>query len=277
MPTQIMGIINVSPDSFSGDGVACVDSAVQQAVAFVKSGATILDVGGASTHPNAPYIDDHTEWQRVAPVVGELCRLFSDVTISIDTYKSMVAERAVDLGVTLINDVWGGLYDCRMYDLARDSGAKICLMHNSTPWQFDTPPSCDSVYTHYTGQGGYANHVHAELVRLVDHAVTAGVPMENIIADGGLGFGKTYEQSLCLVGRMNDIRPYDCPMLLGASRKGFVRSILSDDTMENRDIATAGCVAMGIASGADIVRVHNVDMMAQVVKTADSVLGNRGV
>ena len=283
MVTQIMGIINVTPNSFSGDGTVHLPTIVQQATDFVQAGATLLDIGGESTHPNSPTVDMDTELQRVIPVVTELSRLFPDVVLSIDTYKAPVADHAIKAGATMVNDVWAGLYDGRMYHVVRDCGVPICLMHNSTPWKFSTPPSHDDVYTPYTGQGQYVHHVRDELMKLVNYALEQGVPLDNIIADVGVGFGRTYEQSLCLVGRIGDARPYDCPMVLGASRKGFVGSALSAQSIppsispQDRDIGSASCVALGIASGANIVRVHNVAMMAQVVQLADAVIANARV
>ena len=279
MSTQIMGIINVTPNSFSGDGVIHVDTIIQQAMTFVEAGATLLDIGGESTHPNNSRVDAETEMKRVIPVIQELSKVLPHVVISVDTYKPCVAEKAIKAGATMVNDVWAGLYDARMYDVVRDCDVPICLMHNSTPWAFENPPSFDGVYTPYSGQGGYAKHVRRELIKLVDHAVSFGVPMDNIVADVGLGFGRTYEQSLCLVGSIDEARPYECPMLLGASRKGFVgRALPNDKNMpKDRDLGSASCVALGIASGADIVRVHNVEMMAQIVALADAVVQNAKV
>lgn len=277
MTTQIMGIINVTPNSFSGDGTVHLPTIVQQATDFVQAGATLLDIGGESTHPNSPMVDMDTELQRVIPVVMELSRLFPNVGLSIDTYKAPVAERAIKAGATMVNDVWAGLYDGRMHQVVRNYNVPICLMHNSTPWKFSTPPSLGGVYTPYTGQGQYVHHVRNELVKLVDYALGQGVPMHNIMADVGVGFGRSYEQSLCLVGRVSDARPYDCPMVLGASRKGFVGSVLSPKLPQDRDIGSASCIALGIASGADIVRVHNVAMMAQVVQVAHAVIANANV
>ena len=276
MSTQIMGIINVTPDSFSGDGITHMDTIIQQAHDFIDNGATILDVGGESTRPNAEYVDAQTELSRVVPVIKQLANTFSNITISIDTYKSMVAERALSAGATMINDVWGGLHDDNMLRLARDSDVPICLMHNPRAWPFSHPPIVENIYTDYDGDtNGYVQHVQNELMQLVDNAVSAGVKLENIIADVGLGFGRSTEQSMALLTAIDDCRPYDCPMLIAPSRKSFVGGSIEADKTETarRDAGTTACVALGIASGADMVRVHNVQMMADVVKMTDALMG----
>ena len=275
MTTQIMGIINITPDSFSGDGVMQMQTVLQQATEFVQHGATILDVGGESTRPNATLVDEDTELSRVIPVVTELAKHFPDTTISIDTYKPTVASRALDAGATMINDVWGGLYHRDMLSIARDTGVPICLMHNPRPWEFDHPPVAKNIYTDYHGDNdGYAQHVKNELTRLVDNAVSAGVNLDAIIADIGLGFGRDVHRSMALLTAIADCRPYDCPMLIGPSRKSFVGHAIGDDKkhIANRDAGTTACVALGIASGANIVRVHNVAMMTNVVKMTDALL-----
>ena len=276
MSTQIMGIINITPDSFSGDGVMCLDTVIKQASDFIDAGAHILDIGGQSTHPNAIPIDGDTELSRVIPVVREIRNAFANVTISIDTYQPTVAERAVSVGATMINDVWGGLYHPNMMQVARDTGVPICLMHNPTPWQFDHEPVLKNVYTDYGGdRDGYANHVKNELITLVDNAVSAGVDLHNIIADVGLGFGRPADHSMALLTAIDACRPYDCPLLIGPSRKGFIGRAIDADKQDTarRDAGTTACVAIGIASGADMVRVHNISMMTDVVKMTDALMG----
>ena len=276
MSTQIMGIINITPDSFSGDGVMHRDSVLKQATDFVNHGATILDIGGQSTHPDAPPVDVDTELSRVLPVVTELAQAFPAITISIDTYYATVAERALSAGATMINDIWGGLYDGDMFRVAMDGGVPICLMHNPSPWTFNHPPTVENIYSPYDGNGDYTQHVKNELIKLVDNVVSAGVDCDNIIADVGLGFGRTANHSMALLTAIDDCRPYDCPMLIGPSRKGFIgRAIGADKTdTVRRDAGTTACVAIGIASGADIVRVHNVAMMADVVKMTDALMAD---
>lgn len=276
MSTQIMGIINVTPDSFSGDGVMHMDSVLQQASNFVNGGAHILDVGGQSTHPDAKPIDADAELSRVIPVVTALADAFPKITISIDTYQPAVAEQALHAGATMINDVWGGLYHPAMVQVARDAGVPICLMHNPTPWPFDHQPTVAHMYSDYHGDtDGYGNHVKNELIKLVDNAVSAGIDLDNIIADVGLGFGRSAEHSMALLTAIDDCRPYDCPMLIGPSRKGFIGRVIDADKtdIEKRDAGTTACVAIGIASGADMVRVHNVQMMANVVQMTDALMG----
>lgn len=274
MSTQIMGIINTTPDSFSGDGVLDIEAVLQQATDFVHSGATILDVGGESTRPDATPVDVETELSRVIPVIVALKQSFPEITISIDTYKSTVAEQALSVGATMLNDVWGGLYDGHMLSLARDGGVPICLMHNPRQWPFDHSPAFKNIYSPYDGGGDYASHVKKELTKLVDNAVSAGVDLHNIIADVGLGFGRTAHRSQALLTAIDECRPYDCPMLIGPSRKSFVGEATGTEKTDTvgRDAGTTACVALGIASGADIVRVHNVAMMANVVKMTDALM-----
>ncbi len=258
--TYVMGVINVTPDSFSGDGLGSdLDAAVLQARSFREWGADVVDVGGESTRPGSIYagagpISEEAELARVLPVV-EALDAEVDVPISIDTYKAGVAERAISAGADMINDVWGFLRDPRMARLAAETGVPVILMHNrSRPDYADLVPD-----------------VMAGLRSLVDGAVEAGVAPESIILDPGMGFGKTAEHNLEILRRLAEFRSLGRPLLVGMSRKstiGYVLDLPVDDRVEG----TAAAVALSIANGADVVRVHDVREMARVARMSDAVV-----
>ena len=252
-----MGIINVSPDSFSGDGLATVDAAVAQAQRFVDEGADILDIGGESTRPNSAPISVNEELRRVIPVLERLAGKVK-VPLSVDTYKYEVARRALDAGAEMLNDIWGLKLEPRLAKLAAERKVPIILMSN----QRDKPVK-DIVPA-----------VISDLKRAIDLALAAGVPWENIIVDPGVGFGKTLEQNLELVRRLDEIKVLGRPVLLGTSRKSMIGLVL-DLPAEQRLEGTAASVAIGIAGGADIVRVHDVKEMMRVCKMSDAIV--RGI
>ncbi len=252
--TYIMGIINVSPDSFSGDGLSTVDAAVAQAERFVAEGADILDIGGESTRPNSAPISVDEEMRRVIPVLEKLAGRIK-VPLSVDTYKFEVARRAVDAGVDMLNDIWGLKQEPRLAGLAAEHGLPIILMSN----QRDKP------------QKNIVPAVLSDLKRAIDLALDAGVPWENIIIDPGVGFGKTLEQNLELVHRLDEIKVLGRPVLLGTSRKSMIGLVL-DLPPEQRLEGTAATVAIGIAGGADIIRVHDVKEMMRVCKMSDAIV-----
>lgn len=252
--TYVMGIINVSPDSFSGDGLDSVDAAVAQAERFVAEGADILDIGGESTRPNSAPITVDEELQRVIPVLEKLAGRIK-VPLSVDTYKFEVARQAVDAGVDMLNDIWGLKQEPRLAGLAADRGLPMILMSN----QRDKP------------QKNIVPAVLSDLKRAIDLALDAGVTWENIIIDPGVGFGKTLEQNLELVHRLDELKALGRPMLLGTSRKSMIGLVL-DLPPEQRLEGTAATVAIGIAGGADIVRVHDVKEMMRVCKMSDAIV-----
>ncbi len=252
--TYVMGIINVSPDSFSGDGLSTVDAAVVQAERFVAEGADILDIGGESTRPNSAPISIDEEMRRVIPVLEKLAGRIK-VPLSVDTYKFEVARQAVAAGVDMLNDIWGLKQEPRLAGLAAEKGLPIILMSN----QRDKP------------QKNIVPAVLSDLKRAIDLALDAGVPWENIIVDPGVGFGKTLEQNLELVHRLDELKALGRPMLLGTSRKSMIGLVL-DLPPEQRLEGTAATVAIGIAGGADIVRVHDVKEMMRVCKMSDAIV-----
>ncbi|MDO8472509.1 MAG: dihydropteroate synthase [Dehalococcoidia bacterium] len=253
--TYIMGIINVTPDSFSGDGLGGdVESALQQARRFMAEGADILDVGGESTRPDAEELSSEEELRRVIPAIERIA-LEIPLPISIDTYKSEVAGKALDAGASLLNDVWALKKDPGLANLAANRGVPILLMAN---------------------QRGKQHHrimqvISADLNRAIALAVRAGVPRENILIDPGIGFGKTLEQNLEIIRRLRELRSLGQPILLGTSRKSMIGMVL-DVPPHQRLEGTAATVAIGIANGADLVRVHDVAAMAHVCKMADAIV-----
>jgi len=252
--TYVMGIINVSPDSFSGDGLSTVDAAVAQAERFVDEGADILDIGGESTRPNSAPITVDEEMRRVIPVLEKLAGQVK-VPLSVDTYKFEIARRAVAAGVDMLNDIWGLKQEPRLAGLAAEQGLPIILMSN----QRDKP------------EKNIVQAVLSDLKRAIDLALDAGVPWDNIIIDPGVGFGKTLEQNLELVHRLHELKALGRPVLLGTSRKSMIGLVL-DLPPEQRLEGTAATVAIGIAGGADIVRVHDVKEMMRVCKMSDAIV-----
>ncbi len=271
--TWIMGIVNATPDSFSGDGVlATMEDGLESALAQIAAGADILDIGGESTRPGAEPVDAQTEISRVVPLIGKL-RGQSGIPISIDTSKAAVARAAVDAGADMINDVWALTHDPQMAQFAAQSRVPVILMHNaSRPDQITTTPIVGNQYLAQEGVEIVAD-VIAGLRARIDFAVNAGIERKNIIIDPGLGFGKTLAQNLALVNRMDDLSVLDCPVLSGPSRKGFIGAVLNlpvDDRVEG----TAAVVALSIARGARIIRVHDVKTMSRIARMMDAMVGH---
>ena len=253
-----MGIINVSPDSFSGDGLNNVDAAVAQAQRFVAEGVDILDVGGESTRPNSSPVSVDEELRRVIPVLERLA-VKVEVPLSVDTYKLEVALRALDAGADMINDVWGLKKEPGLAKLAAEKSVPVILMSNQREYP----------------QRNIVPAVIADLKRAIDLALDAGVPWENIIIDPGVGFGKTLEQNLELVRRLDTLKALGRPILLGTSRKSMIGLVL-DLPPEQRLEGTAASVAIGIAKGADIIRVHDVEEMIRVCRMSDAIIRGGG-
>lgn len=258
--TYVMGIVNVTPDSFSGDGLGYnVEQAVEQARRFVAEGADIVDVGGESTRPGSAPVPEDEELRRVLPVLEALAGKLT-VPISIDTYKSEVARRALEAGAVMLNDVWGLKEDPRLAELAAGRGVPIVLMHNQRGTEYRDLMA----------------EVLASLRWSVERAVAAGVPRENIIVDPGIGFGKTLEHNLEIMHRLGELKALGQPILLGTSRKSLIGRVL-DLPPEERMEGTAATVALGIAAGVDIVRVHDVKQMVRVCRMSDAIVrGRRG-
>ncbi|MFC1901042.1 dihydropteroate synthase [Chloroflexota bacterium] len=264
--TYIMGIINVSPDSFSGDGVTEVDAALAQAQRFVSEGADILDVGGESTRPGAPPVDVEEEIRRVVPVIERLASEIS-IPLSVDTYKSEVAEQALKAGAVIINDQWGLKKDKRLAELAAEYSAPLILMSNQRDkGGFDAGIQRDVAY-----YDDLMAEVTSSLKQSLELSKELGVPGENLIIDPGIGFGKTWRQELEIIRRLDELKALNKPILIGPSRKSFIGMVL-DLSSEERLEGTAASVAIGIAKGADIVRVHDVKQMVRVCRVSDAII-----
>lgn len=274
--TYIMGILNLTPDSFSGDGLQSasdpVEAALRQAEAFVSSGADLLDIGGESTRPGSQPVDAQEEMARVLPVIEAFVKKF-DTPISIDTYKADVAKAALDAGAHLINDVWGLHADPAMAPLAAEHSVPVILMHNrSTPKNAQVLERLGGRYTGVEYED-LIEDIKRELMESVELAKKAGISEDSIILDPGIGFGKTVEQNLELLDRSDEIRALGFPMLLGPSRKSFIGYTL-DLPPEERLEGTAATVAVGITRGADIVRVHDVVEIVRVARMTDAIVRN---
>ena len=276
--TYIMGIINATPDSFSGDGLAVGDdwvaTAVQQAVQlarqFAADGADILDIGGESTRPGSQPITAEEELARVIPVITAV-RQSVDLPISVDTYRADVAEAALQAGANWVNDVWGLRMDGRLAELVAAAGCPIVLMHNrSKPKNVAQE---EKLGGRYVGMeyGDLIGDIKRELQESIHLALAAGVQESQIIIDPGIGFGKTVEQNLQIIQQLDRFKALGFPILLGTSRKSFIGYTLDlppDERMEG----TAATIAIGIDRGADIVRVHDVKAMARVAKMVDRIV-----
>ena len=255
--TYVMGIINVTPDSFSGDGLGNdVEAAVAQGKRFAAEGADILDVGGESTRPNAVPVSADEELHRVIPVIERLAGEVS-VPVSVDTYRYEVARAALSAGAGMINDIWGLGRDPRLAELAARHGAPIVLMSNQRDRK------CEDIVP----------EVIAGLKKSIALAVERGVLLENIIVDPGVGvgFGKTLEQNLEIVRRLDEFKCLNRPILIGTSRKSMIGLVL-DLPPDQRLEGTAATVAISIAKGADIVRVHDVARMIRVCRMSDAIV-----
>ncbi len=276
--TYTMGIVNATPDSFSGDGLIQHDDAIETALAqaerFVEAGVDILDVGGESTRPGSEPVGAEEEIARAIPIVERLAVTF-EVPISIDTYKAKVAEVALDAGADLVNDIWGLRMDPEMASLVAERGVSIVLMHNrSRP---KDAVQHEQLGGHYVGidYEDLMADVVRELRASVGTALEAGIAHENIIVDPGLGFGKTVQQNLELMDRLNELKVLGHPILVGPSRKSFIGHTL-DLPVEERMEGTTATVALCIARGADIVRVHDVKVMGCVARMTDAIVRRRG-
>lgn len=268
-----MGIINVTPDSFSGDGLLgedAVAAAVAQAVQFVGEGADIVDIGGESTRPGSVPVTDDVELERVLPVIRAVRRAV-DVPISVDTYRASVAEAALDSGADWVNDVWGLRMDNRMASVVAAAGCPVVIMHNrSRPKDVDQEQRLGGRYVGVDYDDLVADVIR-ELGESIEIAHAAGIRDDQIIVDPGIGFGKTVEQNFELLDRLGELKALGYPILLGTSRKSFVGYAL-DLPPDQRLEGTAASVAIGIDRGADIVRVHDVAAMVRVAKTTDLIV-----
>jgi dihydropteroate synthase len=250
--TYVMGVVNVSPDSFSGDGIADLDSAVTQGLTMAREGADMLDVGGQSTRPGHEPISVAEEISRTERVVERLARQ-SGVPVSIDSYKLEVAEAAVDAGAVILNDVWGLQRSPAMADLAARRGCALVLMHNQDGTEYP---------------GDLMEEIKRVLREATRRALDAGVPRERVWVDPGIGFGKTADHNWEVMRRLHELKELGQPILIGTSRKSFIGKLL-DLPVTDRIEGTAATVTAAIMGGADIVRVHDVRFMTRVVKVTD--------
>jgi dihydropteroate synthase len=262
--TFVMGIVNVTPDSFSGDGLmggtvhsaATAVAAAAQARRMVAEGADIVDVGGESTRPGHAAVSEDEEAARVVPAIVAIHAALPDTPISVDTSKPAVAAAALDAGASLLNDVWGVLPDDAMARLAAERRVPIVLTHNR-------------------GEARYADlmaELLADLGAAVQRAVRAGVPVENVILDPGFGFGKTPQHNLLVLRELARMRELGRPILLGTSRKSTIGLVLGGLPPEERLEGTLATTALGIAAGADMVRVHDVLANVRAARVCDAVL-----
>jgi dihydropteroate synthase len=262
--TLVMGILNITPDSFADggrhyDAAAAVDAGLR----MVEEGADILDIGGESTRPGADEVGADEEMRRVLPVIERLAAR-TPAILSIDTYKASVAREAVARGATIINDISGLQYDPALGGVAAETGAALVLMH--------TRGRSKSMYTMATYRDVVAD-VTAELEEAIARAVAAGVKRESVILDPGFGFAKRAEHSFELLARLPDLARLDRPILSGPSRKSFLKDALGDRVPAEREWGTAAAVAASVLLGAHIIRVHNVSAMVDVVRVADRLNG----
>jgi dihydropteroate synthase len=276
--TYIMGILNITPDSFSGDGLAAdpdaiTARAVEQAQAFAAAGVDLLDVGGESTRPGAQEISAAQEGARVLPVISAL-RQALDLPISIDTWKAEVAAAALEAGADLVNDVWGlrlpgGGWDAAMAQLVRERGAPLVIMHNRR-----AQASVGTVGGHYQRvvYTDLLGEMLSDLRASVQFALDQGIQPAQIIIDPGIGFGKTPAQNIEVLRRLHEFTSLGYPLLLATSRKSFIGLALGGVGPQERVEGTAATVALGIQAGADIVRVHDVAAMARVARMTDALL-----
>jgi dihydropteroate synthase len=258
----VMGVLNVTPDSFSDGGrFADVDAAVAQAKAMAAAGAALIDVGGESTRPGSQRVDSAEQIRRVVPVIERIARL--PVVISIDTTRANVAAAALDAGAAVINDISAGLDDPSILSLASSRKVPLILMHmQGTPQTMQNDPRYNDVVV---------DIIEALRARVVG-AQTAGVALDRILLDPGIGFGKTMQHNLELLRRQSEFRALGRPLVIGASRKGFIGRITGEEEPSKRLFGTAATVAWSIANGADIVRVHDVKQMVQVAKMTRAIM-----
>jgi dihydropteroate synthase len=258
-----MGVLNVTPDSFSDGGQFInAENALVHAREMAAAGADIIDIGGESTRPGADPLTDTEELRRIIPIIE---RLSAELTIplSVDTYKSTVAKKALEAGATIVNDISGLRFSPDMSMVAAGHDAPVVIMHiKGTPRNMQQNPVYDDV----------VGEVISYLAESIEIAVSAGVDREKILIDPGIGFGKTLEHNVTLIDRLDELRVLGRPIVLGTSRKKFIGTILDIPVPANRVDGTAATVALGIERGASIVRVHDVARMAQVARVTDAIV-----
>lgn len=266
--TYLMGVLNVTPDSFSDGGrFATVAAAIDRAIQMVRSGVDIIDIGGESTKPGATPVDVATELERVIPVI-EGIRQHADLQqlpLSIDTTKASVARAAIAAGADTINDVSGGQFDAQMFETVAQLGVPYVMMHlRGTP----------TTMTQMTDYDDVVSEILDYFATQIDRAVKCGVDRSKIIIDPGIGFAKTYQQSIDIIRQLDRLQVLDLPLLVGVSRKSFIGKVLNQPDPERRLWGTAAACCAAIAGGADILRVHDVAEMVDVSRVADAMFRN---
>lgn len=264
--TVIMGILNVTPDSFyDGGRYGNTQAAAHRAVQMVDEGVDIIDIGGESTRPGSQPVSEDEEIRRVLPVI-EAVRARTDVPLSIDTTKSRVAEQALQAGACMVNDISGLGFDPRMAETVAEHGALCCIMHiQGTPQTMQQNPHYEDV----------VRDIGAYFQQRLAVAEAAGIPRGNIWLDPGIGFGKTVEHNLEILRRLREFTTLGLPLLIGTSRKSFIGKVLGDLPVEERLEGTAATVAVAIMNGANAIRVHDVTAMIRVARMVDAVIGRR--
>jgi len=258
---QIIGIVNRTPDSFSGDGILDFGAALAQAERLIEEGADILDVGGESTRPGSDPVSLDEELRRVMPLI-EAIRKKSDIPISIDTYKAETARRALAAGANIINDISALRYDAGMIELVVESGAPIVLTHmQGDPKTMQEHP----VYADVVREVGDFLQEKVEIL------TARGVPKEKIIIDPGIGFGKTRQHNLSLLKHLDAFTALGCPVMLAHSRKRFLGGLTGTTDPQERDLPTAVVAALAAAKGIAMVRVHNVALTRQALIVAEAI------
>lgn len=253
--TYIMGILNVTPDSFSDGGdFSNVDIAVNHAKEMIKQGADIIDLGGESTRPGHNYVDAKEELKRIIPVIKKLKEEI-DIPISVDTYKADVADASLELGVEMINDVWGLRKDENMANIIAKHDAYVCIMHNQDGSEYDKD---------------IIESIKDFLLESIEIGLNAGIKKEKIVLDPGIGFGKTFEQNLEVLKRLEELKGLGYPVLLGTSRKSVIGHVLNVEPKERVE-GTIATTVLGIRDGVDIVRVHDIKENTRAAKMADAI------
>lgn len=253
--TFVMGILNATPDSFSGDGVLDVDTAVERALKQVADGADIIDVGGQSTRPGYESVDAETEYERVVPIIAKL-RKMSDVIISVDTFVASVLERAADAGADMLNSVWG--VNDQLLEVIGKRKMPVVITHNKSEPKY---------------RYGVVDEVIEQLHLQAKRALATGLTREQVILDPGIGFGKTADQNIEILSSLRRFAERGFPTLIGTSRKSTIGKV-TGRVVEERAYGTAATIALAIAHGVDIVRVHDVQEMIDVVKMSDAIVRN---
>lgn len=260
--THVMGVLNVTPDSFSDGGLFHnTDAAVAQGLKMVREGADIIDVGGESTRPYSAPVSSREEMDRVVPVIGALAAEL-DVPISIDTTKADVAQAALEAGASMINDISALRFDPRLAGVAAGAGVPVVLMHmKGSPETMQERPE----------YGDLIGEITLFLEEAVDRAVSAGIRDDLLILDPGIGFGKTFDHNLCLINRLEELAVLGKPLLVGPSRKSFIGHILGVEP-SGRDAGSMAAAAACVLKGARIVRVHDVALAVSTVRVMDAVI-----